>query len=223
MIAAAFFAIALLPRSSDAGVSVLKMHHWLTFSRIWLAAAFCAGVGFAVRAGRVTTTTLIVLLAIGISEEMTDLLDGVVARRTGAASELGGLFDPLADSLARLAIYYALALAGWVTIVVPFVMTGRDLLVAYSRIVLARTGGPTSARFSGKLKAWVQGIGFLAIVVLAWSADRGLSHAASRGRMVIVAMLVLVTAWSAIEYMRAAWPRLKLLDKPQTSTRDKQG
>lgn len=191
------------------------MHHWLTFSRIWLAAAFCAGVGFAVRAGRVTTAALIVLLAIGIAEEITDLLDGVVARRTGAASELGGLFDPLADSLARLAIYYALALAGWVTIVVPFVMTGRDLLVAYSRIVLARTGGRTSARFSGKLKAWVQGIGFLAIVVLAWSADKGLSHVASPGRMAVAAILVLVTAWSAVEYVRAAWPRLKLLDKPQ--------
>lgn len=191
------------------------MHHWLTFSRIWLAAAFCAGVGFAVRAGGVTTAALIVLLTIGIAEEMTDLLDGVVARRAGAASELGGLFDPLADSLARLAIYYALALAGWVTIVVPFVMTGRDLLVAYSRIVLARTGGRTSARFSGKLKAWVQGIGFLAIVVLAWSTDKGLSHVANWGRVAVAAILVLVTAWSAVEYVRAAWPRLKLLDRPQ--------
>ncbi|MCX8109137.1 MAG: CDP-alcohol phosphatidyltransferase family protein [Verrucomicrobiae bacterium] len=192
------------------------MHHLLTISRICLAAGFCAMVWLAVHRGQITTSILIALLALGIAEELTDLFDGILARRFGATSELGGLLDPLADSLARLAIYFALAQAGWVTMAVPLVMTARDLLVAYSRIVLARTGGKTAARFSGKLKAWVQGVGFLLLVLLAWMSERGFPEITNKGRMVVSVVLVLVTAWSSIEYMRAAWPGLHRLARPQS-------
>lgn len=187
-----------------------------------MAAAFCAAVAIVVRAGRLTTTMLVVLLILGVAEELTDLLDGVVARRTGAVSELGGLFDPLADSLARLAIYFALSLAGWVTIAVPFVMTARDLLVAYSRIVLARTGGRTSARFSGKVKAWVQGTGILALVLFAWANDKTKCETASWARLATTTVLILVTVGSAIEYMRAAWVQLPLLSTPQPSKHERE-
>lgn len=199
------------------------MHHWLTFSRLWLAAAFCVGVGFAARTGRVSCLAVVALLAIGIAEELTDLFDGIVARRAGAASELGGLFDPLADSLARLAIYYAIAIAGWVTIAVPFVMTARDILVAYSRIVMARTGGKTSARFAGKLKAAVQGVGFMGLVVLAWAGSMGFSTIATGGPWFIAAIVILVTAWSAFDYLHAAWPGVEQLAHTPPPERGKGG
>jgi len=74
----------------------------LTFARLPLAGAFAVIV--AVQAGRpgVPAGWAIVLFGIAGCEELTDYLDGLVARKTGAASPLGGLLDPLADSLARL-------------------------------------------------------------------------------------------------------------------------
>ncbi len=196
------------------------MHHWLTFSRLWLAAAFCVGVAVFARPGRFTATAMAVLLLVGIAEELTDMLDGIVARRAGAASELGGLFDPLADSLARLAIYFALAIAGWVTIAVPLVMTARDILVAYSRILQARVGGKTSARVAGKIKAWVQGTGFLLLVVLSWLSGSDLAATANTARQIISAVLIAVTAWSAWSYLHGAWPAARQLARPRPSARD---
>ena len=196
------------------------MHHWLTFSRPCLAVAFCVGVGFASQQGRLTTTIMIVLLLIGVAAELTDLFDGMVARWAGAASELGGLFDPLADSLSRLAIYFSLAMAGWVAMAVPLVMTARDISVAYSRIVLARTGGKTSARLAGKVKAGVQAVGFLALVVLAWLADHGRANFALWGRWVVGTIVIVVTVWSAVEYVRAAVRGIECLRKLQTAKKE---
>ena len=115
----------------------------LTFARLPLAGAFAAIVAVLAGGSPVPVGWAIVLFVIAGCEELTDLLDGLVARRTGTASQLGGLLDPLADSLARLTMYFAMALAGWITIAVPLVMTARDIVVAYTRIVQALTGGKT--------------------------------------------------------------------------------
>jgi CDP-diacylglycerol--glycerol-3-phosphate 3-phosphatidyltransferase len=183
----------------------------LTFARLPLAGAFAVVV--AVQAGRpgVPAGWAIVLFAIAGCEELTDLLDGMVARKTGTASPLGGLLDPLADSLARLTMYFAMALTGWITIAVPLVMTARDIIVAYTRIVQALTGGKTSARASGKFKAVVQGAGIFAIVGLAagraWLGD----ELDPILRAAVAAAIIAATSWSMLDYVRGAAGGIRLL------------
>lgn len=184
------------------------MANLLTFSRLVLAGAFAAVV--AIFGGGLGAGGFIVLLTLVLAVEATDLLDGPVARRSGAAGKLGGILDPLADSLARLAIYFAMALAGWVTIAVPLVMAGRDIVVAYTRIVQAVAGGATSARFSGKLKAVVQGAGAAALIVLAFLPDRAMNPGSAKLlRALTAGAIIAVTAWSMLDYVRAAWPALR--------------
>ena len=44
--------------------------------------------------------------------ELTDALDGAIARARGVTSELGATLDPLTDSMSRLIVYWTLAAAG---------------------------------------------------------------------------------------------------------------
>jgi CDP-diacylglycerol--glycerol-3-phosphate 3-phosphatidyltransferase len=175
----------------------------LTLARVVLAGAFAACAAGAHRqcVPVVSGGWVGALLALAGAAEATDLLDGIAARRGGGPTRLGGLLDPLCDSLSRLTMYFAVALAGWVALAVPLVMLGRDLVVAYVRTVRAYAGGATAARSSGKVKAIVQGLAILAIVALAGSAAPWRPQA----RATVAAVVVAVTLWSLVDYVRGGW------------------
>ncbi len=89
--------------------------------------------------------------------EVTDLADGYLARRHNAVSQFGKVFDPFSDSVSRLTVFWSLAVMGRCLVYVPLIMAVRDISVAYLRLVLIRQGGDGSARYTGKMKAAVQG------------------------------------------------------------------
>lgn len=190
----------------------------LTFSRLLFAA------GFAVLAARAGDGPLggvatMLLLVAAIMAELTDAFDGWAARKAGTASEFGGLIDPLCDSLGRLTMYFAAALAGWVTIAVPLVMAGRDIVVAYVRVAVGRYGGRTGARLSGKLKAIIQGGAVVLLVLLAscWlrpGDDTPAWIGAARGAT--AAAVIGVTAWSLVDYIRGGWGAILRLAHAKT-------
>jgi cardiolipin synthase (CMP-forming) len=64
-----------------------------------------------------------------VAAGISDALDGFLARRLGARSELGAYFDPLADKCLLVGAYVTLGLQGaivsWLVILVVF----RDLLI----------------------------------------------------------------------------------------------
>ena len=115
------------------------------------------------------------------------------------------MFDPFADSVSRLIVYWALAQAGLTLAVVPLVMALRDVTVAYSRLVVADHGGSVSARLSGKIKAWIQGLG----AMLLTTAPLHPSWAIVPTPTTVSWIVVLVTAASAVEYVLAALASLR--------------
>ena len=184
----------------------------LTFARLPLSAAFA--VLAALAPAEVGTGWAAALLVLVLAAEATDMLDGWAARRAGVASELGGLADPLCDSLGRLTMYFAAAMVGWMWLAVPLVMAGRDIVVAYVRVVVGRVGGQTSARFSGKAKAIVQGfaLSFVVLAVAGW-----LGGAGEMVRHVCSAAVIAVTSWSLVDYLRGGLAAAKkLMASPAT-------
>ncbi len=183
----------------------------LTLGRLVLAAAFVAAVGMLADNGAVSNAAAIALIALAIIEEFTDIFDGWAARRFGTVSRFGGILDPLVDSLSRSAIYFSMAWAGWITPVVPLVMVARDIIVAYTRIANATVGAATSARFSGKFKAIIQGGGIPVIIVLAMPAIGGVFATATVEtlRLAVTGVLIVVTVWSLIDYIIGGWPAMK--------------
>ena len=137
--------------------------------------------------------------------EVTDFIDGMLARKLGVVSEAGAMLDPYADSIARIIVFWALATAGLVTMLVPFVMVFRDITVAYCRIVLGKSGKSVSAKWSGKIKACVQGYGSVALFYQpyfwAWFAVLHSKWSINIGSGIIIA----VTLASMVEYVKSAY------------------
>jgi len=183
----------------------------LTLGRLVLAGCFALCVAMLADYRLISNGAAIVLIALALIEEMTDIFDGWAARRFGTVSRLGGILDPLVDSLARATIYFAMAIVGWITLAVPLVMVGRDIVVAYTRIANATVGAATSARFSGKIKAIAQGGGIAVVIVLAMPVTL---EALSCGtiellRIAVAGILLGVTLWSMIDYLIGAWPAIR--------------
>jgi CDP-diacylglycerol--glycerol-3-phosphate 3-phosphatidyltransferase len=118
---------------------------------------FAGGVAVLTIWSRDRTWAILASTALIAGIELTDFLDGYLARKHGLVSTFGKMFDPYSDSISRLTVYWSLAVIGRCLAVVPLIMAIRDVTVTYSRILLTRQGRDVSARHTGKLKALVQG------------------------------------------------------------------
>lgn len=116
------------------------------------------------------------LIVIGVmlmvAAEVTDFLDGYVARLTRSVSSIGKVLDPMADSMYRLMIFGAFVEAAWMHAWLLAVFVIRDIGVSYARMIAMQRHRPVSARFSGKLKALVQGAAQIFVAsVMAFDLD----------------------------------------------------
>jgi CDP-diacylglycerol---glycerol-3-phosphate 3-phosphatidyltransferase len=91
----------------------------------------------------------------------TDWFDGQLARRSGRASALGSLLDPVADKLLVLSVLIVLVdrgiFDGWIVAAI----VARELLVSGLRLAALERGTVLQARDLGKLKTWAQALAAL--------------------------------------------------------------
>jgi CDP-diacylglycerol--glycerol-3-phosphate 3-phosphatidyltransferase len=145
--------------------------------------------------------SVVFALVLVILAELTDIFDGIVARRLGHVTDLGKLLDPMADSMYRFCIFLAFFGQGAMDAWMIGIIFGRDLIVAYTRVYAATRGIVLAARFSGKLKAVVQGVAQVGLIaMLAVPSLIAQDLALDIGR-VLLYIAVLVTAFSAIDYV----------------------
>ena len=136
-----------------------------------------------------------------VAVAVTDWADGVIARRTGATSELGRLLDPLADRLTTLAVLAAFGIRGIVPWWFVAVLLLRDLTMTVALWRLRRRGiEPLDVSFVGKAATAALLSAFPALLFgngSGWLADAWLAYgwaAAVWG--------VLLYWWSALLYLR---------------------
>jgi CDP-diacylglycerol--glycerol-3-phosphate 3-phosphatidyltransferase len=139
--------------------------------------------------------------------EISDGIDGAVARRTGSTSDVGKLLDPLADSIFRFFVFLGFYAAGWIPLWMVTVFFVRDLAVAYLRVFAALRQVVLAARRSGKIKAVVQATAQIATLVFALIECMGWSERFAGFRIPVepicyglVLLAAGVTAWSAVDY-----------------------
>lgn len=145
--------------------------------------------------------------------ELTDLLDGQIARRYGAVTPFGKLFDPFSDAFCRFTLFLGLHAIGIADLWMIMLIFYRDSSVSFLRTVAAMRNVVLAARPSGKFKAIVQGVGtqivFLALVAQAAWPELGVPADLPWFTMLFV---TLVTVGSFVDYfvgnlhiLRAAW------------------
>lgn len=179
----------------------------ITLARIPIA------IAFAVVLLKMTPTdsTLVACVVLLAAMETSDFFDGILARHYSVRSEFGSMLDPYSDSIARIIVYWSLAAAGLVLILVPLTMAIRDITVAYCRVILTKHGHSVSARWSGKVKAGFQGIGAIIVtlgpVYWEWTGE---------GIVTVFSwILIVVTLGSTIEYGKAAFPKAFGMDRTE--------
>lgn len=141
--------------------------NYITFTRILLSPLFMLIYiypnFFGIDAWRVP---YILLCLLSISE-LSDALDGYFARKYNQISEFGKIFDPMADSIARISVFLTFTQPP-VNLPLPliFVFLYRDSITSTLRTICALRGFALAARTSGKIKAIVQAAASFSILFL---------------------------------------------------------
>jgi len=148
---------------------------------------------------------LILILAIC---ELSDLLDGFVARRHNKVTDLGKVLDPMADSILRLTVFFTLT-QGVVQLPLLLVLLFffRDSIISMLRTLCALSGVTLAARLSGKIKAVVQAVTAFFILILMIPYTTGYLELETFRAISFYATLVaaIYTVASGIEYVYANW------------------
>ena len=95
------------------------------------------------------------LLVFGTAS-ITDIFDGMIARRRGLLTDFGALMDPLADKLLVMSAMVCFVYTGVVHGAVVVVLLSREFMVTSIRLVGASKGKVISADRWGKLKTAMQ-------------------------------------------------------------------
>ncbi|MGH8111341.1 MAG: CDP-diacylglycerol--glycerol-3-phosphate 3-phosphatidyltransferase [Rhodanobacteraceae bacterium] len=155
----------------------------------------------------------IAAVAVFALASVTDWLDGWVARRWHMESAFGAFLDPVADKLMIAVTLFVLVQSHPTALlaVTSAVIVGREIAVSALREWMAFVGerARVKVQWIGKLKTVMQ---IIAILILLWERDKNATSAFLRvwyaGEVLLVVAAIL-TIWSGLAYMRAAWPVLR--------------
>jgi CDP-diacylglycerol--glycerol-3-phosphate 3-phosphatidyltransferase len=141
---------------------------------------------------------------------VTDWLDGYFARKLGQTTRLGAFLDPVAD---KLIVAAALVLivsrdSRWFVALTAAVIIGREIAISALREWMAELGSRKKVAVSilGKYKTIVQITG-LALMLYRRPLALGLSSYDIG--LVLTVLAAVLTLWSMVNYLRAAWPDLR--------------
>jgi CDP-diacylglycerol--glycerol-3-phosphate 3-phosphatidyltransferase len=138
---------------------------------------------------------------------VTDWLDGYLARRWNQSTALGAFLDPVADKLmVSVALVMLVESYAEPFLTIPAVIIiGREIVISALREWMAELGKRASVAVSmiGKIKTTLQ---MLAIFLLLGTTPG--SQESYYGIATLYAA-ALLTIWSMVMYLKAAWPELK--------------
>lgn len=184
----------------------MKIALILTLGRIFISPIFLLTYLYYQEMGISLFLLPILLIFLVVLAELSDLFDGMAARRWNQVTELGKILDPMADSIFRLSVFLTLTqgIVGLPLWLVLFFFY-RDSMISTLRTVCALRGFTLSARFSGKVKAVLQGAAVLLILVLMIPYAMGLIDLATlRAASFYIALTAVVySLFSGFEYLRA--------------------
>jgi CDP-diacylglycerol--glycerol-3-phosphate 3-phosphatidyltransferase len=144
-----------------------------------------------------------------LAAALTDWLDGFIARRYNLGTDFGAFLDPVADKLMVAVTLFLLVQENPTPLlaVTSAVIVGREITNSALREWMAEIGQRRHVNVAslGKIKTVMQ---IIAIEVLLYQHDLEGLRLFHVGEALLVFAGAL-TIWSALVYMRAAWPIMR--------------
>ncbi|HPD17147.1 MAG TPA: CDP-alcohol phosphatidyltransferase family protein [Planctomycetota bacterium] len=145
-------------------------------------------------------------IALAILAGVSDFVDGPLARRAGDAKPLGALLDMTGDKVFLCTLLIVLGAMGRSPVWAAWLITSRELIVLFLRVVAAEHGKPLPIAMFGKLKTFMLYLLVpIALSDLAWEATWFLAWAATISACgSLVEYLVKMRGDLASEFLRPA-------------------
>ncbi|MFW5718404.1 MAG: CDP-alcohol phosphatidyltransferase family protein [Spirochaetota bacterium] len=172
----------------------------LTSSRFVLAPLFAVVFGLIGRLPGFAPIGVSLLWLIFALIELSDMLDGAVARRSNTVSDVGKLLDPFADVVSKVTYFACFLVAGYLPLWFLLVVLYREFGIILMRMMLYRDGTALAARLAGKLKTWFYALTaavalfFLSVDVLSGAPLLALGRVWPLWRSIVMVVLLTVTA-----------------------------
>lgn len=125
----------------------------LTASRLVMAPVFFVVFMWGAAMGLPVPAIVSILWVLFILVELSDLLDGLAARKLKTVSSFGKLFDPFADVFARLTYFVCFAFSAIMPLWIFMLIIYREFSQLFLRQLMAEKGIAMGARIGGKIKA----------------------------------------------------------------------
>lgn len=142
-----------------------------------------------------------IAVAIFAVASLTDGIDGYIARKYNQVTTFGKFIDPLADKLLVISALLIFVDLGSMPVAAAMIVITRELAVTSLRTVAISQGVTIAAGISGKVKTFTQ----ICCIILMLTPFAVISLFMIGGltvtiNTVVVAIMVLVTIWSGIDY-----------------------
>ncbi len=132
-----------------------------------------------------------------IAASITDMLDGMIARKSGCVTNFGKLMDPIADKLLVTSALLILLEWGQVGALVCIIIIAREFVISGVRMLAAAKSVVIAAGWTGKVKTVVQIVGVAAIFLgNPWFADLGIPFG-----QILLYVSVALSIVSCVEYI----------------------
>ena len=160
------------------------------------------------------TWSRIIGAAIFILTALTDMLDGMIARRCNLITDFGKFIDPLADKFmvfgAMLAILYKYEYIRPVFIWVALIVIFRELAITSMRLIVSSNAGVVvAAAWLGKVKTVTQIICIVTILLEpVLIPETSALYNIHLFTWITMAAMTVMTVWSGVDYMKAYWKYL---------------
>jgi CDP-diacylglycerol--glycerol-3-phosphate 3-phosphatidyltransferase len=192
----------------------MNLPNQLTVARLFLTIVFVGVLSSSIPYAATIGAILFIIAA------LTDMLDGILARKLGLITDFGKLMDPLADKVLMCSTFVLLVeldqLRAWVVAVIltrEFLVTGLRLLASSKGLVLA-------ADSLGKWKTILQMVTAIYLLVLLASSEGavfGIFNPLYQTRIlgpalmqpILVGLTLFFTVVSGLSYLVKNWTLLR--------------
>jgi CDP-diacylglycerol--glycerol-3-phosphate 3-phosphatidyltransferase len=143
---------------------------------------------------------------------LTDWLDGYLARNLAQTTRFGAFLDPVADKLiVAVALVIVVGQVGVPFLAIPAaIIVGREIVISALREWMAEIGKRTSVAVNmvARFKTFIQMVAVALLLVYQPHWDIILILGCS-----LLYIAAILTLWSMVMYLRAAWPDLTLREE----------
>lgn len=157
-----------------------------------MRAMFVLPAIFCIVASQHDTHMYFLVASIFVAAALTDVLDGIIARRTNTVSELGKIVDPLADKIFIALVVIAMAVYSLIPIWFIAIILGRDLVIlAGGWWAKRKLGVVLPSNYPGKI----------AVIAVALTLFLTIIRDGIRGDTSVLLSLVVFLEWTSVALM----------------------